>query len=617
MITALQHFMKLSKQFVFLLFVFLLAGCQKEDVVADSDAGYCSFRLVLPREVLASATVETKSQKLDTYIIKYLLADEKGSIVEQRFTHYDKEEQRITIEPVRPGRYELFVLAYSPPLEQEGFVVASGLTHKSEAWVRFTKGSIGLMKNRSILFGKSSFEIQGESQLNRDIMLRHVFASLSFNLQGHNEYVESSLNRISVSSQGRFVSSSLSAAGDLLGKIPLQVVDATVFSGVPVYSLPSVDKEPVPFTIRAETSNHEGVNYVSVLSGVAELTSTVHNSIKVSLANHPDSRAGMLFVRSSSYQSAISPRILQDDESSSVYYNSSQRSFRINQPLQLQLTSDDRLHTRFYSPVPLSNVKVWARHPDLSEEILVAFFDTIPAFSDAKYTMRPKSRQVFSTKRGENIALSDNQVLRFRESTLSIESDDPFWSKIRSIKSRWLIRFSSYGGNPNAENGAPNGNWMGIRPVHIRESIALWLNVAYMITLPDFEEKLMKYQGRLYGNGGEGKWIDVKSIIPSITNHPGLNVGLIYTGKGVLGLGGGQTWGVGQSVFLNHYDSTGACETIFHELGHCIGYSHGSNMTYGPWAGELTNHFYVNNIHRFPVNSRKYLNSTKNVNVYR
>ena len=70
MITALQHFMKLSKQFVFLLFVFLLAGCQKEDVVADSDAGYCSFRLVLPREVLASATVETKSQKLDTYIIK-------------------------------------------------------------------------------------------------------------------------------------------------------------------------------------------------------------------------------------------------------------------------------------------------------------------------------------------------------------------------------------------------------------------------------------------------------------------------------------------------------------------------------------------------------------------
>lgn len=67
-----------------------------------------------------------------------------------------------------------------------------------------------------------------------------------------------------------------------------------------------------------------------------------------------------------------------------------------------------------------------------------------------------------------------------------------------------MIRFSSYGGNPNAENGAPNGNWMGIRPVHIRESIALWLNVAYMITLPDFEEKLMKYQGRLYGNGGEG-----------------------------------------------------------------------------------------------------------------
>lgn len=48
--------------------------------------------------------------------------------------------------------------------------------------------------------------------------------------------------------------------------------------------------------------------------------------------------------------------------------------------------------------------------------------------------MRPKSRQVFSTKRGENIALSDNQVLRFRESTLSIESDDPFGVRFDRLK---------------------------------------------------------------------------------------------------------------------------------------------------------------------------------------
>lgn len=609
--------MKLKKQFVLFIFAFILAGCQKENIAGDSHFENCSFRLVLPYNLPLAEKRETRALKLETYTVRYFLADEEGNVMNKKFAAYDKEEQRITFEPLVAGRYELFVLAYSPLLEQEGFNVASSLHHKSDPWVRFTKEKIGLIKNRSILFGKSSFEIQDQSQFNRDILLSHVFSSVSFDLQPPSEYIKSSLDTISVSSQEYFTFNSLSVDGSLSGKVPLEVTDFIVLPGIPVYTFPAVGKGLVSFGIRTGTTNHEGVKYENVFKGMALLERSAHSTIHVNLSDHPDSKTGQLFVRSSMYRSIVRPQILQDTESSSVYYDSSQRSFRINQPLQIQFSGDNRLHTRFYSPVPLSNVKIWAKHPELSEEILLAFFDTIPAFSDAKYIIKPEGGQVFSTKKGDYVELSENQDLGVKHSTLSIESDDPLWRKIRSIKSRWLIRFASYGGNPSSANGSPNGNWMGIRPVHIRESIAIWLNIAYMITLPDFEKRVMAFQNRLYGNGGGGRWIDVKSIIPNITNLSGFNVGLIWTGNGVLGLGGGETWGVHQNAFIYHYHSASACNTIFHELAHCMGYSHASNMTYGPWADELANQFYIKNISRFPVNSEKYLNSVKNLHLYR
>lgn len=608
--------MKIRKEFIVFVFAFILASCQDEDRMDEKPVENYSFQLVLPQNLSVPDKGVTRAEKPDAYTVRYFLADEEGNIVNKKFTAYDKEKQKITIEPLVPGRYELFVLAYSPLLEQEGFTVASSLTHKSDPWIRFTKATNGLIKNRSILFGKSPFETRNQSTFNGEIVLAHVFSSVSFDLKEANQYIRNTLSTVSVSTQGHSVFSSLSVDGVLSGKVPLEVSDSPISPGIPVYTFPATDNEAtVPFTVKVETRSHEGVHYASVFEGEATLKRAQHSTVNVSLDKHPDAKNGLLYVRSGMYSPDNRPRILQDDELSSVFYTL-QRSFHINQPLQVQFTEDEQLHTRFYSPCPLSNVGIWAKHPDLSEKILIAFIDTIPAFSDAKYDLHPKGGQVFRTRRGYDVKLSEKQASRLRLSTLSIESDDLFWQKIQAIKSYWYIRWASYGGNPNIADGGPAGNWMGIRPVHIRESIAIWLNIAYMITLPDFKERVLSYQGRLYGNGGKGDWIDVKSIIPNITNLPGFNIGLVHTGHGIIGLGGGQIWGVWQSGYINHYDHKYECSVIFHELGHCLGYTHSSNMTYGLWAEELANTFYVNNIDRFPVNKKNLLNSTNNIHLY-
>ena len=96
-----------------------------------------------------------------------------------------------------------------------------------------------------------------------------------------------------------------------------------------------------------------------------------------------------------------------------------------------------------------------------------------------------------------------------------------------------------------------------------------------------------------------------------------LCVGLVYSGNGVLGLGGGSTFGAYQQAWLQHYWNTYSCEIMFHELGHVMGYSHSSSFTYGPWAQQLMNNFYVTHLKDFPIDSPRHLESSSNATLYR
>ena len=48
-----------------------------------------------------------------------------------------------------------------------------------------------------------------------------------------------------------------------------------------------------------------------------------------------------------------------------------------------------------------------------------------------------------------------------------------------------------------------------------------------------------------------------------------------------------------------------------------MGYGHSSAFTYGPWAEQLMNNFYVQNLSQFPIDSYKYLDSRNNPHRYK
>lgn len=110
-----------------------------------------------------------------------------------------------------------------------------------------------------------------------------------------------------------------------------------------------------------------------------------------------------------------------------------------------------------------------------------------------------------------------------------------------------------------------------------------------MIDTPEHEQILRENEDILYGNGGPTDRVTADKVLAQMRQSRTLCVGLVYSGNGVLGLGGGSTFGAYQQAWLQHYWNTYSCEIMFHELGHVMGYSHSSSFTYGPWAQQLMN----------------------------
>lgn len=83
---------------------------------------------------------------------------------------------------------------------------------------------------------------------------------------------------------------------------------------------------------------------------------------------------------------------------------------------------------------------------------------------------------------------------------------------------------------------------------HTREAVAIALNMAYMFSSERFKTALYEF-GPLHSNNDKAE-IDKTALLANVLNHRGLTFG--YT-TGVMGLGGGTTFGMHEVCYLEHY----------------------------------------------------------------
>lgn len=303
--------------------------------------------------------------------------------------------------------------------------------------------------------------------------------------------------------------------------------------------------------------------------------------------------------------------LLNDEESPDIYFDSSQRSFYVTQPLQIQLDDDHNFQLRFYSPRALKNVTIWATIDGYDEEFMFMSLEKVLPFQQLRVCIPFATQDLTAyTRSGKKIRIMANPYLTGENISFTVESDDPYWDRLQSIRCKWRIAFGRYSDT--------QASWKyKMKASHTREAVAIALNMSYMFSSQKFEKALYEF-GPLHSNNDRVE-IDKSALLTKVLNHAGLVFG--YT-TGVMGLGGGTTFGMHEVCYLEHYaDDKSITETIFHEFAHCVGYGHAGNMTYeqtGPGWPTLCNNVYVDlSLEKeLPVYSRRFLHTRRSKNRY-
>lgn len=571
-------------------------------------------------------TYGTGPDRADYDHVELVVVDEDGNPEKGWKGYYDRVSSTVHIEGLQEGGYRMLVLGIKGDSGMDGAEINS-IGHVSDVWLSFPE-DLARPLEAEYFYSSTPFRVYHEespdglvtvSDMPGEVTQTRIAGRLDFDLGYRNRYVRTAVTECTAGLENMKLYTGLRGDGSLSGESDGRMEELDLSQGQSYLFMPTAGGADMSGHIRMKTRDYRGNTISRTYSyGPSGICSNTVSTVYADVV-HPEDESGTMFITDAAYREGRHGAILQDDEHHGIYTDKSLRNFNTASPMQFSVGDDGRLNVRFYSPRSVRNVLVRARIPSVSDEFIdLAFFDEVPAFADF-YELLPsmERKAIYRTASGRILEVGRLDPSQFSDAEYDVVSDDPYWGKLREIRHGWNIRFDLFGGDPDRPDGGPSGNWMGIRPVHCREAVAFFLNFTYMIDMPEHERILRENQDRLYGNGGVDDKVSVETVLGQMRQTRTINVGLVYTGNSVMGLGGGSTFGAWQGGWLEHYTSLYACEVMFHELGHVMGYSHNSSFTYGPWAQELMNSFYIGHLDRMPVDSPEYLKSGSNPNIYR
>lgn len=611
--------MNLQRYFLFLLVIPFLFACDEQDSWEKQPDAVRGIVFHLTEEPFDGETLQTTKSTGEFSRVEHLIVTEDGEAVPNIKSTYLPDSRKIFAEGLQVGDYKLLVLAVVGDETQDQATIHP-ISSIHDTWLTFPE-NLQRPLEAEYFYAQIPFSVslnsngQEESSLS-EVSLKRIIGKISFDFSYNNDYVRTAVTELTMDASNTRFYTSFSANQEYSRQSDGSFQIQSLLEKKELLFMPVVGEESTG-TIEMSKLHHTDQESKQQYSFRIHIQPNRNEQVNTVLSCDDD-QDGTVFATARAYEESEHYSILSDSESKEVYYDASQRSFRINQPLQVRIDENAMLHTRFYSVRPVKGMTIYARISQYSSEWLkFAYYEEIPMLGDALLPIPFMSRDViYYTESGKRVKIPRQETFTNSQIEFKLVSDDPYWKMIEQIKVNWYLSFASYGGDPDAPDGQPAGNWRGVRPVHIREYIAYFTNVAYMWELPECEQTMHDY---VAANGefrdDANRPVPVSTIMTKFRSMSSFKLGLIKPGA-VAGLGGIGVYGLAQYILNYHYSNTYYCSLAFHELGHCMGYGHSSSFTYGPWAESVMNHFYVNNIHRFPIDSWEYLRSRENPNLY-
>lgn len=306
--------------------------------------------------------------------------------------------------------------------------------------------------------------------------------------------------------------------------------------------------------------------------------------------------------------------MFEDDENTSKMYDNKDRWFRVNQPLQIIQKGKDSVQVSLYSPVGLTDVKIYAKLANYDKRFLIYEFTKIPAFHRSFHQIPlVNGKHDYKLENGKAVTIDKIDGFSSGAIQFSVESSDPLFAKFKKIKSNRLVQFSTqYHLNNPADD--PN-KFLPMNPVLAKEAITMIINFSYAISHPLYYDTFMNFdrykkeQAATAGtaiNGAlnwHGNAEDVDGVYDYLTKAQIEQAYNTYIDSRTLNMamvGGGSAWGGGalasqweSGYVTGHWN--GEMSVWSHEYSHHSGYNHSSNLANSGQGGgqqEMLTDFY-------------------------
>lgn len=588
-----------KKHAILLLPALMLAACDDSRFNGpDSDsAGSATFVIstqpAFGIEVTSRAGEETAetSGSIEAYAapegmnnLEYILTDGEGRVINHHYARLEEDFSRLTLEGLNCGQYSIMFLASGP---DAGNASTTEPSSPAEPWVLNTNETApvnSLHYHKKIDFAIGFGQAPVREQVELDLAVARVDVVLGMN----NLSLWRNVKSVTLTVDGE-VHTHLKADGTYGGSAALDSIALDCSNSLMSFTTFPSDG-PVSGTVEVVSELDNGTEFTNRYN-FSDLSLQQGKVSRVVVPyRHPEASSGRLYVLEKELSRFETDTMFMSDEPRDVFYNAAQRSFYTKTPLQLTIGEGGALSVKYYSPIGLRDVRVLARLRSLGSEYTddewfdLAYFEAIPAFLEGQFKMPLVEREcTFTTPGGRVIRVPAQPSLTAADIELKFEAESEFLDKIDQIDSNVYVSFWKFG----ADSG--HATWKHMSPDLCRHAVALAYNMGYMFSSPEFEEELQKYEGVLVGNDGTTV-IDLNTIRTKLRNYKKFRFGKAQ-GGGYAGLGAADgTYGLADYCYTGVYhDKTAvgsnphnyARQAMFHEFGHCLGYNHSSNMTYG------------------------------------
>lgn len=302
--------------------------------------------------------------------------------------------------------------------------------------------------------------------------------------------------------------------------------------------------------------------------------------------------------------------MFEDSESPSKMYDKTDRWFRVNEPMQVIQKGKDSVQISLYSPVGLTDVKVYAKLANYDKRFLIYEFTKIPAFHRSFHQIpMVAGKSDYLLENGKPVTIDKINGFSSGAIEFSVESTDPLFAKFKKIKSKQLVQFNdSYHINEL-------GKFLPMNPVLAKEAITMIINYSYALSHPLYYDTFINFdrykqeQATLAGtaiNGAlnwHGNAEDLDGNYDYYSKEEIEKIYWNYLDNRTLYMamvGGDSAWGGGalasqweSGYITGHWK--GEMSVWSHEYSHHTGFSHTSNFANSGEGGgqqEMLTHFY-------------------------